>query len=52
MADYFLDTSALIKRYLGETGTIWVRSLFAARNRLIIARITHSPYTLSQHPGG
>jgi uncharacterized protein len=42
MTDYYFDTSALVKRYLVETGTLWVRSLFAARNDLIMARITHA----------
>jgi hypothetical protein len=27
MAAYFLDTSALIKRHVNETGNAWVRSL-------------------------
>ena len=27
MADYFLDTSALVKAYIAETGTAWVRTL-------------------------
>ncbi len=29
MADYFLDTSAVVKRYVQETGTAWVRTLAA-----------------------
>jgi predicted nucleic acid-binding protein len=39
---YFLDSSALVKRYVTETGSAWVRSLAVpeARNPLIIARIT------------
>ncbi len=27
MSSYFLDTSALIKRYLNETGSTWIKSL-------------------------
>jgi predicted nucleic acid-binding protein len=39
---YFLDSSALVKRYVTETGSDWVRALTdpVARNPLIIARIT------------
>lgn len=42
MAAYFLDTSALVKRYAMETGTAWVTSLIdpAAGNRIYVARIT------------
>jgi len=42
MADYFFDTSALIKRHINETGSAWVRSLtkFKAGHTLYIARIT------------
>ena len=29
MAVYFLDSSALVKRYIRETGTDWVASLFS-----------------------
>ncbi len=29
MAVYFLDSSALVKRYIRETGTDWVESLFS-----------------------
>jgi predicted nucleic acid-binding protein len=39
---YFLDSSALVKRYVTETGSVWIRDLTdpGARNQLIIARIT------------
>jgi predicted nucleic acid-binding protein len=39
---YFLDSSALVKRYAAELGTPWVQRLAdpTSRNRLIIARIT------------
>ena len=41
MAVYFLETSALVKRYVQETGTTWVSSLFvpAAGNLICIAQI-------------
>ena len=47
MAAYFLDASALVKRYVTETGTAWVTELLdpAARNRLYIARITGAEVT-------
>jgi hypothetical protein len=39
---YFLDSSALLKRYVSEIGTDWIQSLTAesANNLLIVARIT------------
>lgn len=42
MSLYFLDSSALVKRYVTETGSDWIRALTApaARNPVIIARIT------------
>ena len=42
MADYFFDTSALVKRHVSETGSAWVKSLVHAKagHRLYIARIT------------
>jgi uncharacterized protein len=42
VAAYFLDTSALVKRHVQETGTVWVRSLTAAKSpcALYLARIT------------
>lgn len=42
MAAYFLDSSALVKRYAREQGTAWTIGLFrrAAGNRLYVARIT------------
>lgn len=42
MSIYFLDSSALIKRYAAEPGSNWVQSIAArqANNRLIISRIT------------
>lgn len=42
MAAYYLDSSALVKRYARETGTTWTIGLFrrAAGHRLYVARIT------------
>jgi predicted nucleic acid-binding protein len=57
MADYFLDTSALVKRHVIETGSRWVKSLVHARaaHTLYIARITAvevtSAITRRQHGG-
>lgn len=47
MAAYFLDSSALVKRYVTETGTAWVTGLLdpTTRNRLYIARITGAEVT-------
>jgi predicted nucleic acid-binding protein len=42
VAGYFVDSSALVKRYVQETGTLWVRSVTRhdRRNRIYLARIT------------
>ena len=42
MAVYFFDSSALVKRHVNETGSVWVRSLtrIKAGHTLYIARIT------------
>ncbi len=42
MTIYYLDSSALVKRYLNETGSAWVASLFATTpdNEVFIAAIT------------
>jgi uncharacterized protein len=39
---YFFDSSALVKRYVTETGTAWVSALVdpSAGNRIFIVRIT------------
>ncbi len=39
---YFLDSSALVKRYVQEDGTAWVRRLTrrTGGNRIFLARIT------------
>jgi predicted nucleic acid-binding protein len=42
VAVYFFDSSALVKRYVAETGSKWVQSITdpAAANTIFIARIT------------
>lgn len=42
MAAYYLDSSALVKRYVSEIGSAWVLSLFDPRlkNDVLIAAIT------------
>jgi predicted nucleic acid-binding protein len=39
---YFFDSSALVKRYVAETGTPWVQAVTTplAQNTVVIARIT------------
>jgi len=43
VAAYFLDSSALVKRYATETGSPWVENLTDPRsgNRIYVAAITH-----------
>ncbi len=47
MADYFLDTSAVVKRYVQEKGTAWIRTLAAPAtgNFIYLARITEVEVT-------
>lgn len=42
MSVYFFDSSTLVKRYIVEKGTTWVRSIVNTRsgNRIIVAQIT------------
>ena len=42
MTQYFLDSSALIKRYVTEVGTNWVRSITlpSSGNIIVVAHIT------------
>jgi uncharacterized protein len=42
MAIYFIDSSALVKRYISETGSGWVLGLFdpTLKNEVFIAAIT------------
>ena len=35
MAVYFLETSALVKRYAQETGTAWVQALAGSQNNVL-----------------
>jgi uncharacterized protein len=38
---YFLDSSALVKRNVPETGTVWVRSIItpSTSNTILVARM-------------
>jgi uncharacterized protein len=42
MGVYFIDSSALVKRYINEAGSTWILSLFAPtlNNEIFIAAIT------------
>ena len=42
MSIYFLDSSAIVKRYISETGTAWILNLHkpSAQNVIYIAQIT------------
>lgn len=37
---YFLDTSALVKRYMTEIGTAWVEGLIESNHKIILSRVT------------
>lgn len=40
MAAYFLDSSAVVKRYVSETGTVWISHLTAATgNKIYLVRL-------------
>lgn len=41
MARFFLDSSALVKRYRKEVGSAWVLTLASSFNHLIISRLTN-----------
>jgi uncharacterized protein len=47
MADYFLDSSAVVKRYVQEAGTAWIRTLAAPATGhfIYLARITEVEVT-------
>jgi hypothetical protein len=47
VADYFLDSSAVVKRYVQETGTAWIRTLAASATGhfLYLARIAEVEVT-------
>jgi uncharacterized protein len=42
VAGYFLDASAVVKRYLIEAGTLWIGGIVSptAGNRIYVARIS------------
>ncbi len=42
MADYYTDSSAMVKRYVRETGSAWISGLFdpASNNEVFIVSIT------------
>lgn len=42
MAIYFIDSSALVKRYVSETGSVWVLGLFnpTLNHEVFVAAIT------------
>ena len=42
MSEYFLDASALVKRYVAEPGSNWTKQItdFEAKNTILIAEIT------------
>jgi predicted nucleic acid-binding protein len=42
LSDFFVDTSALAKRYIAETGSTWVRSwiLPRARNSILVSALS------------
>lgn len=39
---YYLDTSALVKRYYSEAGSSWVHSLFVPDNILVASRVAYA----------
>jgi uncharacterized protein len=45
MAQHFVDSSALLKRYRRETGSAWMLSLSAQSERLFIARLAEVEVT-------
>ena len=57
MVAYFFDSSALLKRYISETGSSWIQSLTAksAGNLVVVAQITwveiHSALARRQREG-
>ena len=42
---YFFDSSAVVKRYVFETGSTWVRSLFSGTGGFCLANITAVEFT-------
>ncbi len=54
MAVYFIDSSALVKRYVSETGSAFVTDITApaAGHRLYVARITRVEVIAALDPTG
>ena len=47
MADYFFDSSALVKAYIAETGTSWVRTILDdEQHRIYISLVPRSKWLL------
>ncbi len=42
MAAYFFDSSAIVKRYIKETGTVWTINIFRPRshNQIFVSEVT------------
>lgn len=55
MSAYFLDASALVKRYLPEQGTRWVHTLTQSATEIVIAQISpveiYSALSRNYHDG-
>lgn len=45
MAQYFLDSSALLKRYRRESGSAWVLDLSVVSDRLVVSRLAQVEIT-------
>jgi predicted nucleic acid-binding protein len=41
---YYLDSSALVKRYYAEKGSSWTHSLFRADNILVVSKVTYAEF--------
>jgi len=41
---YYLDTSALVKRYYVEKGSAWVHSLFRPDNLLVVSKVAYAEF--------
>lgn len=59
MSDYYLDSSALVKRYVDEPGSIWVRQItdLLSENTILLAEISLAEVAAvlaakSRAPGG
>src|SRR5438034_1860517 len=45
MAQHFLDSSALLKRYRRETGSQWMLDLSSSSERVVVSRLAHVEVT-------